>query len=679
MPKINVLKREIAELIAAGEVIERPSSVIKELVENAIDAGSKHITVEIKHGGTTYMRVSDDGCGIAYEDVPNAFLRHATSKIISADDLENISTLGFRGEALASVSAVSKAEIRTKQKSDEYGTYYSINGCIQQDYDRQGCSNGTSITVKDLFYNVPARQKFMKKDVAEGNSVSNVTGKIALSHPEISFKFIRDGRIEFTTPGDGDLYSAMYAVYGKTFAKDMVPVDYTDNLITVTGFIVKPLYSKANRSFQNFFVNRRYIKSPICTVAFEEGYKGLIMTGKFPSCVLMIDIPPATVDVNAHPAKIEVKFSNEKRVFDCIFFAVKDALYKSGLIYEFQIKSDSSNSDADIENITEKNNTDITNNEFKNTTSKLSDKDEKTQKINIGLENFIKAHDEKNDDIPDISPASIMKQEKAAAEKNNTVKSSEDDAVSDTDSNKSILTGIVKNDNDDKKEDVSIGDFMYIKNSALEKKKPEPICNTDEIFEDLQHEERECLHVIGEAFKNYIIAETNDKMIMIDKHAGHERIIYEQLKARNKVMESQYVINISETLVTENEFEAVMENAELMKNIGFEFDFSTPPYIHTKAVPVFLDSAYIDEAVEEIAHNLYLHKMNPQTQIIDDLFHSLACKSAVKANDKNNHAELQSLAEQIYFNDKIRHCPHGRPVMFILTKKEFEKQFKRIQ
>ena len=639
MPKINVLTRETAELIAAGEVIERPSSVIKELVENSVDAQAKHITVEIKNGGISYMRVSDDGCGIAYEDVPKAFLRHATSKIISASDLDNICTLGFRGEALASVSAVSKVELHTKQRSDEYGTYYRICGCNEEIYENQGCSDGTSIIVKDLFYNVPARQKFMKKDVSEGNAVSNIVSKIALSHPEISFRFIRSGKPEFTTSGDGDLYSAIYAIYGKTFANDMIPVDYTDNGISVKGFAVKPLYSKANRSFQNFFINRRYIKSSVCTVSLEEAYKGLIMTGKFPSCVLMIDIPPSSVDVNAHPSKLEVKFSDEKRIFDCIFFAVKNALHNSGLIYEFQMNQ--GNSSENIIETPEKTENPTDNSDtFRNTVS--SPEKLKKEKINIGLENFIAGSE--YDDIPDIGTASILKQEKESRE-----------------SEKELKKIIPEND------------FKYITSDSLEKKKPEPVCDITKDFNE------ENLIVIGEIFGNYIIAECGEKMIIFDKHAGHERIIYEKLNNRNKIMDSQYLISTSEILLPEDEFETMQENTELLRSIGFEFDFSNPPFVTARAVPIFLDSAYADEATEEIAHNLYLNKINPQTQIIDDLFHSLACKSAVKSHDKNNLRELQSLAEQIYFNDNIRHCPHGRPVMFILTKKDFEKQFKRIQ
>lgn len=646
MPKINVLSREVAELIAAGEVIERPSSVIKELTENSVDSGAKHITIEIKRGGTTYMRVTDDGCGIAFEDVPSAFLRHATSKIISADDLEKIYTFGFRGEALASVAAVSKTEIHTKQKSDDYGTYYSINGSIQQAYEQDGCSDGTTIIVRDLFYNVPARQKFLKKDVSEGNAVSNIISKIAISHPDISFKFIRDRKIEFTTTGDGDLYSAIYMVYGKTFAKDMLPVSYFNNGITVSGFTVKPLYSKSNRSFQNFFINGRYIKSAVCTFALEDGYKGMVMTGKFPSCVLMIDIPPETIDINAHPAKMEVKFSDEKRVSDCIVFAVKDALYKSGLIYEFQMKSDNSDPSADYEN----NDTVSDENIFRNNVNVQQNDYEKkqTEKINIGLDNFIEGNKDKYSDIPDISPSALVENEKNQKQPE-----------------KSIKPETVVPDN-----------FRYIDSSSFVKKKAEPVCEPPENLTDFH--EKENIRVIGEVFANYIIAETNDKMVIFDKHAGHERIIYEKLKSRSSAIESQYLIDGVDVLVTEDEFDALRDNAEMLENTGFEFDFSASPCIIVKAVPVILDGSLISEAVEEIARNLCTNKSNPQPQVIDDIFHTIACKSAIRANDKNSLMELQSLAEQIYYDDRIRHCPHGRPVMFILTKREFEKQFKRI-
>ena len=340
MAEINVLSKEISELIAAGEVIERPASVIKELLENSIDAGAEHITVEIKNGGTTYMRITDDGSGIESEQVATAFLRHATSKITSKTDLDSIMTLGFRGEALASISAVAKVEVLTKTKNDELGTNYIIEGSIEKLNERTGCPDGTTIIIRDIFYNVPVRQKFMKRDSAEANAIISIMQKIVLSHPEISFKLIKDNRIEFTSAGDGELYSAIYGVYGRDFAHDMIPVDYSENGITVKGYVVKPLYSKSNRAFQNFFINGRYVKSVTCCVSLEEAYRNLVMVGKYPACVLMLDVPPAAVDVNVHPAKAEVRFSDEKIVFNSVYFAVKNALMASGLIYEFQMKEE---------------------------------------------------------------------------------------------------------------------------------------------------------------------------------------------------------------------------------------------------------------------------------------------------------------------------------------------------
>ena len=337
MPHITVLRKEISELIAAGEVIERPSSVIKEVVENAIDAGAKHITVEIQHGGTTYMRIVDDGCGMAPEEVPTAFLRHATSKIAEKTDLDHIFTLGFRGEALASIAAVAKVTVLTKRKEDDFGTSYSISGSTAGELEQTGCPDGTTLLIRDLFYNVPVRKKFMKRDVTEANAVSQIVQKIALSHPEIAFRMIRDNRTEFRTDGSGDLYTAIYAILGKEFAHDLIPVSYEDGMNQVTGFVGKPLYSRSNRTFQNFFINGRYVRSRQCSVALENAYQNLIMVGKFPTCVLMLQVPPEQVDVNIHPAKAEVRFSNEKAVMDSLFFAVKNALMKNGLIYEFQM------------------------------------------------------------------------------------------------------------------------------------------------------------------------------------------------------------------------------------------------------------------------------------------------------------------------------------------------------
>ena len=338
MSVITVLDKSVSELIAAGEVIERPASVIKELVENSIDAGAKRITVEIKNGGTSFMRIVDDGCGMSAEDVPKAFLRHATSKVREKIDLENIHTLGFRGEALASVAAVSRITVLTKRPEDELGSEYEIAGDIRSEVIDCGCPDGTTIIIRDLFFNVPARRKFMKKDTSEGNAVSQIIQKIAISHPEIAFKFLRDNKLEFHSDGTGELISSIHAVYGKDFARDLIPVGHEQDGGSVYGYVIKPLFAKSNRSFQNFFVNGRYVKSKACSVAVESAYDNLLMTGKFPACVLMLNMPADSLDVNIHPSKAEVRFADEKKIIDAIYFAVKNAFLRDGLIYDFQTK-----------------------------------------------------------------------------------------------------------------------------------------------------------------------------------------------------------------------------------------------------------------------------------------------------------------------------------------------------
>ena len=329
MSEIKLLSKEVSELIAAGEVIDRPASVAKELLENAVDAGANVITIEIKNGGRTYLRVTDNGKGISMEDIPTAFLRHATSKISEKNDLDRILTLGFRGEALASVCAVAKVSVLTKRIEDEYGTHYEIEGTQQTVCEQSGCPDGTTFIVRDIFYNVPARLKFLRKDSTEGNYVAEMVTKLALSHPDISFKFIRDNKVELLSAGDGKIYSAIYSVFGREFASSLLPVDYSYKGIHITGYTVKPLESKTNRKFQNFFVNKRYIKSVACSCALEDAYKNQIMVGKFPACVLYIDIAPDTVDVNVHPTKIQVRCSNEGLMHEAVFFAIKDSLLKN--------------------------------------------------------------------------------------------------------------------------------------------------------------------------------------------------------------------------------------------------------------------------------------------------------------------------------------------------------------
>ncbi|MBQ9956488.1 MAG: DNA mismatch repair endonuclease MutL [Ruminococcus sp.] len=664
MPSINVLSKEISELIAAGEVIERPSSVIKELVENSIDSGATHITVEIKNGGTTYMRVTDDGCGMAFEDVPTAFLRHATSKISAKDDLDNILTLGFRGEALASVSAVARVELMTKQEAEPLGTAYRIEGSVEVSHEKAGCPDGTTIIIRDLFYNVPARQKFMKKDVTEANAISQILQKITLSHPEISFKLIRDNRMEFNSCGDGELYSAIYAVYGRDFARDLIPVDYTHNGIKVTGYVIKPLYAKNNRSFQNFFVNGRYVKSRICSTALESAFTNMIMTGKFPACVLMIELPPSAMDVNIHPAKAEVRFTDERAVSDAVFFAVKNSMLNDGLIYEFELKP---KVDWTVEGAKEPE-TVLNQQEFIFTPIDKIEEAEKavqsTQSVKPA-EPVVKSAEEPvaERSVADYVSSSVIAQpepEKAVSEPCGTPCVNETQRAEQT---------------AEPAEDKPVDGFHYISTQSLSRP-CEKQAETLSVSEPVVKEEPK-IRVIGEAFKNYIMAEVDDTIVMIDKHAAHERIIFERLKSRNCRQYSQMLITESRVLLSMNEFDAMQNNTELLADMGFEFDFSQPPYVVTKAVPTFMMELDFDELIPEIAENLYLGKQNPQTHMLDDILHTMACKSAIKANDKNDIRELQALAQQVYNNEQIRHCPHGRPVMFTMTKSNIEHQFKR--
>lgn len=646
MPSINVLSKEISELIAAGEVIERPASVIKELVENSIDSGATHITVEIKNGGTTFMRVTDDGCGMAFEDVPTAFLRHATSKILSKDDLDNICTLGFRGEALASVAAVAKVELMTKQESETYGTLYKIEGSIPVLHEKSGCPDGTTIIIRDLFYNVPARQKFMKKDVTEANAVSQILQKITLSHPEISFKLIRDNRMEFNSSGDGELFSAVYAVYGRDFARDLIPVDYSYNGIKVSGYVIKPLYAKNNRTFQNFFVNGRYVKSRVCSIALESAFTNMIMTGKFPACVLMIDLPPIAMDVNIHPAKAEVRFTDEKLVSDAVFFAVKNALMNDGLIYEFELKPKVDWTTAGAEPQQEE----LAQQEIMFTPVEKIEEIEKTAAVS---------------DIPVIS-SPVCAPDKTEIPKSEPIVKNVPD-----------ITEPSPKPETNEEPPKPVQGFKYISSQSFEKPMQEPFAERQTQSIRQPEKEKPKIRVIGEAFKNYVMAEVGDTIVMIDKHAAHERIIFERLKSRNCRQYSQMLIACSRVLLSIQEFDALENNAELLADMGFLFDFSERPYVITKAVPTFMTELNFDEIIPEIAENLYLGKQNPQTHILDDMLHTLACKSAIKANDKNDIIELQSLAEQVYYNEKIRHCPHGRPVMFTMTKSNIEHQFKR--
>lgn len=661
MSLINVLSKAVSELIAAGEVIERPSSVIKELVENSIDSGAHHITVEIKNGGSTYMRVTDDGCGMSFDDVPTAFLRHATSKITEKEDLDNILTLGFRGEALASVAAVSRVEIMTKQKSDDLGTLYGIEGSVGTIHERSGCPDGTTIIIRDLFYNVPARRKFMKKDVTEGNAVGQILRKIALSHPEIAFKFIRDNKVDFNSSGDGELFSAVYAVYGRDFARDLMPVSYKNGGIRVDGFTIKPLYSKNNRSFQNFFVNGRYVQSKLCSAALESAYTNLIMTGKFPACVLMISVSPASMDVNIHPAKAQVRFTDEKSISDAIYFAVKNAMLQDGLVYEFELKSSAQ--------------------DWK---KPLPEEDNSVQQEFMFTPiDKINEVEEKLSAAPVQSPAvtaPVVPEKPAEPVRIQEIPVKEE--IPEIPESPAVFTETAKETEETvpEKEEAPapVEGFRFINSKSFERPAPAKVVPEPILEKKSEWTDKPKIKVIGEAFGVYIIAETEDKtMVMIDKHAAHERIIFEKLKSRNCRQYSQMLMNGVKVLLTADEFSALEENVDMLGDMGFAFDFSQRPCAVATAVPTFIMELDMEEIISEIAHNLRMHNVNPQSHALDDLLHTVACKSAIRGNDKNDIRELQALAEEVYSNEAIRHCPHGRPVMFTMSKSNIEHQFGR--
>lgn len=661
MPHISVLSKEISELIAAGEVIERPASVIKEVVENAVDAGAKHITVEIKRGGTIYMRITDDGCGMQAEDVPMAFLRHATSKISVKDDLDSIYTLGFRGEALASISAVAKVSLLTKRREDSFGTRYDINGSVPDgNPEPTGCPDGTTIIIRDLFYNVPVRQRFMKKDVSEANAVSQIVQKIALSHPDIAFQMIRDNRLEFCTDGSGDLYAAIYAIYGKEFAHDMVPVEFDDGYLNVTGYTCKPLYAKSSRSFQIFFINGRYVRSRVCSVAVESAYENLIMTGKFPSCVLMISVNASDIDVNVHPTKAEVRFTNEKNVADGLYFSIKNALMQSGLIYEFRIHPPKPVTDwtAPVPE-----------------TSVFSQPPlpEIPIPVSSPVEEYVSFESvmSESNGTNNISITSPIEKSEPAVK------------IEDPYEYKDVfvdVSDIELEETENTATDIS-HDEVYIEKRSESLPNDTTYEKTDNIshLSEIKNEASDIdIRVVGEIFKNYIIAEAENNIVIFDKHAAHERVIFEKLRAGTAGYSRQMLMTPVKMLLSTEETDALQNNGKLLSGMGFSFDFESPPNVLVTGVPTFALNLNIDEIVTEIARNIVLGKANPNPSYLDDTFHSIACKAAIKANDKNDLIELQKLAHEVYNNENIRHCPHGRPVMFVITKHELEKQFRRI-
>lgn len=643
MGNIHLLEKSVYELIAAGEVIERPSSVVKEMIENSVDAGASSITVEIKNGGRTYIRITDNGCGMTKEDIPLAFVRHATSKILEKDDLVSISTLGFRGEALASVCAVSKVEVMTKRREDELGSHYVIEGGEELELDSIGCPDGTTFVIRDLFFNVPARLKFLKKDVSEGNAIASVVQKLALSHPEISFKFIRDNKTELITSGDGKLLSVIYAVFGREFHSSCIPVDYSYNGISVSGYVTKPLSAKANRAFQNFFVNSRYVKSVTCMVALEEAYRNQIMTGKFPGCVLSIGINPSNIDVNVHPAKIEIRFSEEKSVYDAVYFAVKNALMSFDTPTEavFDEKKPKTLSYQEIY-------------------SKPAEPDNSVQ--------LMFSSTRKSITFSEDSPKQTVNRAEPvveAAVQRETVSFEEPQVKAQPVNADPAPSASIS-------EPVISDKFKYINKESFVKTE-----KTDEPAIVADTSDKPLVKVIGELFKTYIVCECGEDMYLIDKHAAHERHNFEKIKSGAESLDMQTLITPVDVVMSYEGYDAIRDNPEICKRLGFGIELLDAPNISLYGVPVLIGDEDPADLLTRFSDSLASGKIASGSELFDDLFHSIACKASVKANSITDKIELEELTKLI-FEEDIRYCPHGRPVLIKLSKYEIEKMFKRI-
>ena len=667
MGVINVLDKHVAELIAAGEVVERPASVIKELVENAIDAGAGHITVEIKNGGCTFMRVTDDGCGIAKDDVRVAFLRHATSKVRVEDDLDRIATLGFRGEALASIAAVSRLQLITRHKDEETGTSYLIEGGEEQLFDDAGCPAGTTFVIRDLFFNIPARAKFLKKDVAEGNAVSAVLDKVALSHPEIAFSFIRDGKQALKTFGDGKLLSAVYSVFGREFANGLIPVDYRLDAITVSGYVCKPVHARPNRGMQNFFINGRYVKSRTAMAALEEAFKHSVMVGKFPSCVLNISLPYEMIDVNVHPAKIEVRFINERPVFDAVYHAVKSALMEHDTQKQVNFKQNTALHDVKQFN------------PFHNADAMIKPQPAPPKPAQPRPAPYAPAQpapvQQKPDSILELDYINDDA-ELAPSAKLGEVRTPQNPF--DIFSRQAVGSA--------KKEAAFDKTFMPQKKTAFVNEPVAPPVTQEEpevVMKDnaqpvLFASPKNELKYIGEAFDTYILVERNQKeLLLIDKHAAHERIIYEKLKAEKAGAASQILLQPVTVSLGKNEYSAAVEHLDMFRACAFDVeDFGNATLI-VRSAPQYLDAAEVADCISEMADHIAQGKNDVFTEKMDWFYHNVACRSAIKAGNKSSAQELTAIVKTLEENPEIRYCPHGRPITIVMKKSEIERQFGR--
>ena len=653
MGVINVLGFDVANLIAAGEVVDRPSSVVKELLENAIDSGASKITVEIKNGGTSFIRIADNGCGMAHEDLPTAILRHATSKIKNADDLNEIMTLGFRGEALAAISSVSKIRIMSREQGSEIGSMLEAHGGEIKSHINSGCSEGTTVIVEDIFYNVPARKKFLKSDRAETSAVSAVVEKVALSRPDISFRYIADGNLKYLTQGDGNLQNTVYAILGRDTAKKTIKVEREDSGVRVEGFISSPEYASAYRTQENFYINSRFVKSKTAQAAIEQAYASYIPQGKFPFCVLNIIIDPSSVDVNVHPAKLEVKFSNEKLIFDAVYYATRTAL------------------DGGIERPSLYNEPEVVS-------------------LQKGKELLGLAFPVKDRDIDAPKPQKIVFDTNSnfgTLRQNNTLDYSDLKA----EISKSPTSAVPKVDGKYAEDDVFTLNFpkkseQKIEAVKIEAVKIDPASFTEEVEETPKKTEEKIIpeyRIVGEAFNSYVIVELGDIMYLIDKHAAHERIIFEDLKKKLKSASptSQMLMLPLTVHLNNEELVALHEYGDEIKKTGFGYDLNDKT-VSIFEIPSEIEISGATDSFATLVSRLVKSEgygYSTRYEFFEKALYQASCKAAIKAGRAYDKEHIKWICDKVLSLDNIKYCPHGRPIAFEITKHFLEKQFERIK
>ena len=645
MPKIIQLSPHIANLIAAGEVVERPASVVKELLENAVDAGATKITVEIRNGGMTFLRVTDNGCGMSHEDAKTAFLRHATSKLRTAEDLAAINTMGFRGEALAAIASVSRIDLLTKTPGTLTGTSLHLEGGAITEDAEAGCPDGTTIIIRDLFFNTPARMKFMKSDSVEGSRVTAAVQMQALAHPEVAFTFLRDGKQVLSTPGTGGLEAAVYSVYGRECAK-MIKVESCWDAYTLTGYVSKPTDSRPSRALQTFFVNDRPVRSKLFVAALEEAYRNQIMVGKFPACVLHLRLPAEAVDVNVHPAKTEVKFLSEKAVFDCIHYGVLGALNKTVDRPQVRLATPVSHTPPPVP-----------------VTKTPEVKRESTVRTMTPTE--FKAYSSALQTAPQprsaASIATVAKLEQA-----DTLPLKQKPLLP-------VVTSAPK--------PAPVNSFVMppeIKKEEQPKQDEQPQPQEPEMTQlSMDMPQALTWRLVGELYRSYIIVEEGDNAFLIDKHAAHERILFDKLKANQESISSQMLLTPVPVRLSPEAASELLANRELLTELGFEIDEFGENTLLLRQIPMDLTADSAAEAAETIAADLLSGRRESRETVRDEVLHTVACKAAIKAGWHSDERELLALVQEVMSREDLKYCPHGRPICITLSKKQLEKQFKR--